>query len=50
VELCLHDREAHGFIDERNRIDFHEKLSAFFERHPGPAGPSGRGSRGARCP
>jgi len=33
VELHLYDKEVHGFIDERNEIDFHEKLAAFFDRH-----------------
>jgi dipeptidyl aminopeptidase/acylaminoacyl peptidase len=51
VELYLYDREVHGFIDERNQIDFHEKLSAFFERHLGPAGPSGeRDAAGPAAP
>jgi dipeptidyl aminopeptidase/acylaminoacyl peptidase len=33
VETYLYRDEVHGFLDERNRIDFHEKLAAFFERH-----------------
>jgi dipeptidyl aminopeptidase/acylaminoacyl peptidase len=33
VESHLYDGEVHGFLDERNRIDFHVKLAAFFERH-----------------
>jgi dipeptidyl aminopeptidase/acylaminoacyl peptidase len=33
VDLYLYDKEVHGFLDERNEIDFYEKLSDFFERH-----------------
>jgi dipeptidyl aminopeptidase/acylaminoacyl peptidase len=33
VESHLYDGEIHGFLDERNRIDFYAKLAAFFERH-----------------
>ncbi len=33
VELHLYRDEVHGFLDERNRIDFYSKLAAFFERH-----------------
>jgi dipeptidyl aminopeptidase/acylaminoacyl peptidase len=33
VESHLYRKELHGLIDERNRIDFHEKLAAFFARH-----------------
>jgi len=36
VETCFYRDELHGFIDERNRIDFHEKLAAFFSRHLAP--------------
>ena len=39
---------AHGFLDERNQIDFHEKLSGFFERHL--AAPSGSGRVGPDGP
>jgi dipeptidyl aminopeptidase/acylaminoacyl peptidase len=33
VDVHLYRGEVHGFIDERNRIDFYDKLGAFFERH-----------------
>ena len=33
VETHYYPDEGHGFTNERNRIDFHEKLAAFFERH-----------------
>ena len=33
VEFHLYEDEVHGFIDERNEIDFYTKLAAFFERH-----------------
>ena len=33
VEFHLYQDEVHGFLDERNAIDFHTKLAAFFERH-----------------
>ena len=33
VETYLYENELHDFIDERNRIDFYEKLAAFFEKH-----------------
>ena len=33
VEAYYYPDEVHGFINERNRIDFHEKLAAFFQRH-----------------
>ena len=33
VEFHLYEGEVHGFIDERNAIDFYTKLAAFFERH-----------------
>jgi len=36
VETHYYPDEGHGFIDERNRIDFHEKLAAFFQRHLTP--------------
>ncbi len=36
VETHLYRDEVHGFIDERNRIDFHATLAAFFERHLAP--------------
>jgi dipeptidyl aminopeptidase/acylaminoacyl peptidase len=39
VEFHLYEGEVHGFIDERNEIDFYTKLAAFFERnllHPRP--------------
>lgn len=32
VETYLYRDEVHGFIDERNQIDFHQRLAAFFER------------------
>ncbi|MEM7412437.1 MAG: S9 family peptidase [Myxococcota bacterium] len=41
VEVLLYEGEVHGFLDERNEIDFYTRLAAFFERHlaPRPAGP-----------
>jgi len=33
VEAYYYPDEGHGFMNERNRIDFHEKLAAFFTRH-----------------
>lgn len=33
VEYSLYEGEVHGFIDERNQIDFYTKLAAFFERN-----------------
>ncbi len=33
VESHLYRRELHDLIDEANRIDFYEKLAAFFARH-----------------
>jgi dienelactone hydrolase len=33
VETLLYDGEVHGFLDERNRIDFYTRLASFFERH-----------------
>ena len=33
VEYSLYEGEVHGFIDERNAIDFYTKLAAFFERN-----------------
>jgi dipeptidyl aminopeptidase/acylaminoacyl peptidase len=33
VESSLYRDELHGFVDERNRIDFAEKLAAFFAHH-----------------
>ena len=32
VETYLYRDEVHGFLDERNQIDFHQRLAAFFER------------------
>jgi dipeptidyl aminopeptidase/acylaminoacyl peptidase len=36
VETHLYEDEPHEFTDERNRVDFYEKLAAFFERHLEP--------------
>jgi dipeptidyl aminopeptidase/acylaminoacyl peptidase len=36
VEAHYYPDEGHGFMNERNRIDFHEKLAAFFTRHLAP--------------
>jgi len=38
-ELYRYFGETHGFLDERSRIDFYQKLGDFFERHlhPNPA-------------
>jgi dipeptidyl aminopeptidase/acylaminoacyl peptidase len=33
VETYLYQGEVHGFLDERNEIDFYTKLGAFFERY-----------------
>jgi len=33
VETYLYRDEVHGFLDERNAIDFYTKLASFFERH-----------------
>ena len=33
VETYIYEGEVHGFIDERNEIDFHTRLAAFFTRH-----------------
>ena len=40
VEVHLYRGEVHGFIDERNEIDFYTRLAAFFERNlPPGSGP-----------
>jgi dipeptidyl aminopeptidase/acylaminoacyl peptidase len=36
VETHYYPNEVHGFIDERDRIDFHEKLADFFARNLAP--------------
>jgi dipeptidyl aminopeptidase/acylaminoacyl peptidase len=36
VEAHIYYGEVHGFIDERNKIDFYTKLADFFERHLAP--------------
>jgi dipeptidyl aminopeptidase/acylaminoacyl peptidase len=36
VESYRYSGEVHGFIDERNRIDFYMRLGSFFERHLEP--------------
>lgn len=36
VELLVYEGERHGFLDERNRIDFYTKLADFFERNLAP--------------
>ena len=33
VESALYRRELHELVEEANRIEFHEKLAAFFARH-----------------
>ncbi len=33
VETYLYQGEVHGFLDERNEIDFYTRLGAFFERY-----------------
>jgi dipeptidyl aminopeptidase/acylaminoacyl peptidase len=33
VESVFYRRELHELVDEANRVDFHEKLAAFFARH-----------------
>jgi dipeptidyl aminopeptidase/acylaminoacyl peptidase len=47
VEAHLYPGEAHNFIHESNRIDFHEKLADFFALHLPPATPVGSGPPGA---
>jgi dipeptidyl aminopeptidase/acylaminoacyl peptidase len=37
VEAYRYSGEVHGFIDERNRIDFYQRLGDFFDRHLDPA-------------
>ena len=32
VEAYIYDGEVHGFLDERNAIDFYTRLATFFER------------------
>lgn len=36
VTPLLYEGEVHGFLDERNAIDFHARLGAFFQRHLAP--------------
>jgi dipeptidyl aminopeptidase/acylaminoacyl peptidase len=48
VETYFYRDELHTFIDERNRIDFHEKLAAFFQRHLTP--PQKQGARRLTTP
>ncbi len=36
VEAHLYQGEVHGFLDERNEIDFYTRLADFFERHLAP--------------
>ena len=51
VEPLIYDGEVHGFIDERNAVDFHTRLAAFFERHLAPrSDPSGIERSGSRVP
>jgi dipeptidyl aminopeptidase/acylaminoacyl peptidase len=33
IESYLYRRELHELVDEKNRIEFHENLAAFFARH-----------------
>ena len=33
AELLIFDDEGHGFLKEKNRIEFCERLADFFERH-----------------
>jgi dipeptidyl aminopeptidase/acylaminoacyl peptidase len=40
VEFYIYQDEVHGFLDERNAIDFYTKLAAFFERNLLAAAPS----------
>ena len=35
-ELYRYRGEIHGFLDQRTRIDFYQKLADFFERHLRP--------------
>jgi dipeptidyl aminopeptidase/acylaminoacyl peptidase len=48
VEYTLYSDEVHGFIDERNAIDFYTKLASFFERHL--LGPRAQTAAGAASP
>jgi dipeptidyl aminopeptidase/acylaminoacyl peptidase len=43
VESYRYAGEVHGFVDERNRIDFYQRLAAFFERHLEPERMEGPG-------
>jgi dipeptidyl aminopeptidase/acylaminoacyl peptidase len=36
VESAFYRRELHELIDEATRVEFHERLAAFFERHLAP--------------
>jgi dipeptidyl aminopeptidase/acylaminoacyl peptidase len=47
VELVLYPDEVHGFLHENDRIDFHDRLVAFFERHLASASPVAAGALGA---
>jgi len=33
IESHLYRRELHELVEEQNRVEFHEKLAAFFARH-----------------
>ena len=33
VESAFYRRELHELVEESNRVEFHEKLAAFFARH-----------------
>jgi len=44
VETLLYPDEVHGFLHERDAIDFHDRLLAFFARHLAPGARVGSGS------
>jgi acetyl esterase/lipase len=46
VETHLYDREVHGFLDERNQIDFYARLGDFFARHLPASSPVASGAVG----
>ncbi len=40
AETYLYEGEVHGFLDERNEVDFYTRLAAFFARHLRPTADS----------
>jgi dipeptidyl aminopeptidase/acylaminoacyl peptidase len=47
VETLLYPDEVSGFLHEENRIDFYQRLVAFFARHLAPEAPVAAGTPGA---